>query len=86
MIVDNEVSSSATVLEVRGPDSIGFLYRVTRAFVELDLDIARAKVHTLGDDVIDTFYVLGPDGAKITDPEYLAEIEIAVLSAIGADA
>jgi len=43
-------------------------------------------VHTLGDDVIDTFYVLGPDGAKITDPEYLAEIEIAVLSAIGADA
>ena len=79
-------ASSATVLEVRGPDSIGFLYRVTRAFVELDLDIARAKVHTLGDDVIDTFYVLGPDGAKATDPEYLAEIEIAVLSAIGADA
>lgn len=86
VIVDNEVSSSATVLEVRGPDSIGFLYRVTRAFVELDLDIARAKVHTLGDDVIDTFYVLGPDGAKVTDSEYLAEIEIAVLSAIGADA
>ena len=43
-------------------------------------------MHTLGDDVIDTFYVLGPDGAKVIDPEYLAEIEIAVLSAIGADA
>ena len=86
MVVDNDISASATVLEVRGPDSIGFLYRVTRAFVELDLDIAYATVQTLGDDVVDTFYVTGPSGAKVTDPAYLAEIELAVLSAIGADA
>jgi len=86
VIVDNEISSTSTVLEVRGPDSIGFLYRVTRAFVELDLDIVRAKVQTLGSDVIDTFYVRGPNGIKVTDAEYLAEIELAVLSAIGADA
>ena len=82
MVVD-DISSSATV-SVRGPD-IGFLYRVTRAFVELDLNIVWATVQTLGADVIDTFYVLGPDGAKVTDPAYLAEIEVAVLSAIGAD-
>lgn len=86
VIVDNDISATATVLEVRGPDSIGFLYRVTRAFVELDLDIIRAKVQTLGSDVVDTFYVRGPSGTKVTDPEYLAEIELAVLSAIGADA
>lgn len=86
LIVDNDISEAATVLEVRGPDSIGFLYRVTRAFVELDLDIIRAKVQTLGSDVIDTFYVRGPNGTKVTDAEYLAEIELAVLSAIGADA
>ena len=86
VIVDNEISATSTVLEVRGPDSIGFLYRVTRAFVELDLDIVWATVQTLGADVVDTFYVRGPDGAKISDPAYLAEIELAVLSAIGADA
>ena len=86
IVVDNEISATATVLEVRGPDSIGFLYRVTRAFVELDLDIAWATVQTLGADVVDTFYVRGPNGAKITDPTYLAEVEMAVLSAIGADA
>lgn len=86
VVIDNDISSNATVLEVRGPDSIGFLYRVTRAFVELDLDIVRAKVQTLGSDVIDTFYVRGPNGTKVTDPDYLAEIELAVLSAIGADA
>ncbi|MEM9468251.1 MAG: [protein-PII] uridylyltransferase [Actinomycetota bacterium] len=86
VVVDNEISATSTVLEVRGPDSIGFLYRVTRAFVELDLDIAWATVQTLGADVVDTFYVRGPNGAKVTDPAYLAEIELAVLSAIGADA
>jgi len=86
VLIDNDVSVTATVLEVRGPDSIGLLYRITRAFVELDLDIIRAKVQTLGDDAVDTFYVRGPNGAKVTDPAYLAEIELAVLSAIGADA
>ncbi|NCG38936.1 MAG: HD domain-containing protein, partial [Actinobacteria bacterium] len=84
--VDNETSSTATVLEVRGPDSIGFLFRITRAFIELDLNIVRAKVQTLGDDVIDSFYVRGPDGKKVLDAEYLAEIEMAVLAAIGSDA
>ena len=86
IVVDNEASTTSTVLEVRGPDSIGFLFRVTRAMVELDLDIVSAKVQTLGDDVIDSFYVRGPDGGKILDPDYLAEIELAVLSAIGSDA
>ena len=89
VVVDNEASTEATVLEVRGPDSIGLLYRITRAMVELDLDIVRAKVQTLGDDVVDAFYVRardGESGGKVLDPEYLAEIEIAVLSAIAADA
>jgi len=86
VIIDNETSATSTVLEVRGPDSIGFLFRVTRAMVELDLDIVSAKVQTLGDDVIDAFYVRALDGDKVLDPEFLAEIELAVLSAIGSDA
>ncbi len=86
VVVDNETSRDATVLEVRGPDSIGLLYRVTRAMVELDLDIMTAKVQTLGDDVVDAFYVRDSAGEKILDPDYLAEIEVAVLSAIAADA
>ncbi len=86
LVVDNQTSASSTVLEVLGPDSIGFLFRVTRAFVELELDIVSAKVQTLGDDVIDTFYVRGPDGMKVLDPEFLAELELAVLSAISSDA
>lgn len=83
---DNETSTASTIVEIGGPDSIGLLYRVTRALADLDLDIYRAKVQTLGDDVVDTFYVNPPDGGKITDTDYLAEIELAVMTAIGADA
>jgi [protein-PII] uridylyltransferase len=86
VIVDNELSSSHTVLEVRGPDSIGVLYRVTRAIADLDLDIYTAKVQTLGDDVVDAFYVLDSDGMKVTDISHQREIELAILTAIAADA
>jgi [protein-PII] uridylyltransferase len=86
VIVDNEMSSGYTVLEVRGPDSIGLLYRITRAMADLDLDIFSAKVQTLGDDVIDTFYVRDGAGLKVFDDAYLREIEMAVLTAIAADA
>jgi len=84
VVFDNETSAVATVIEVRAPDSIGLLYRVTRALADLDLDITGAKVQTLGDDVVDTFYVAPPEGGKVLDPTYLAEIELAVMTAIGA--
>jgi [protein-PII] uridylyltransferase len=86
VIIDNEMSSSYTVLEVRGPDSIGLLYRVTRAIADLDLDIYTAKVQTLGDDVVDSFYVLDSDGMKVTDIHHQREIELAILTAITAAA
>ncbi len=82
LLVDNEASSTATVLEVHANDAIGLLYRITRALAELDVDIRSAKVQTLGDEVVDAFYVRDAAGAKITDPDHLREIERAVLDGI----
>jgi [protein-PII] uridylyltransferase len=79
VLVDNDASRSATVVEVHAPDSMGVLYRITRALSELDLDIVSAKVQTLGDRVVDAFYVRRPDGAKVEDPAVLVEIERALL-------
>jgi [protein-PII] uridylyltransferase len=78
--IDNESSSNATVVEVRAPDRIGLLYRVTKALADLGLDIRHARVQTLGPDVVDAFYVRGPDG-KVQDPFHLAELERALLHA-----
>ena len=77
--VDNLTSDFATVLEVSCPDEVGVLYRITRAFAELDLNIVKARVQTLGSDVVDAFYVLDVKGRKIQDPDHLKEIELAVL-------
>jgi [protein-PII] uridylyltransferase len=77
--VDNRASRHATVVEVHAPDSMGVLYRITRALSELDLDIVSAKVQTLGDRVVDAFYVRGPAGGKVEDPAVLVEIERALL-------
>ena len=65
--VDNEASETATVLEVRAPDEIGLLHRITRALFEADLDVVSARVSTLGEMVVDAFYVRESDGAKVTD-------------------
>jgi [protein-PII] uridylyltransferase len=75
----------ATVLEVSCPDGVGVLYRITRAFAELDLGIVSARVQTIGSDVVDAFYLLDGLGRKITDAEHLAEIELSVLRWVAVD-
>ncbi len=44
------------VVEVRAPDAPGVLHRITAAIAGLDLDIVSARVATLGNAVVDTFY------------------------------
>ncbi len=79
VLVDNDASRSSTVVEVHAPDSIGVLYRITRALADLDLDIVSAKVQTLGDRVVDAFYVRSASGGKLDDPALIVEVERALL-------
>jgi [protein-PII] uridylyltransferase len=79
VVVDNGASRDATVVEVHAPDSIGELYRITRALAELDLDIVSAKVQTLGEQVVDAFYIRDSMGRKVEDPALLVEIERGLL-------
>jgi [protein-PII] uridylyltransferase len=77
--VDNRASKTSTVVEVRAPDSVGTLYRITRALADLNLDIRHAKVATLGHEVVDSFYVVDATGAKVGDGDHAREVERAVL-------
>ena len=76
--VVDDASEAATVVEVRAPDRVGTLYRITRALVEMGLDIRHAKVATLGHEVVDTFYVTDGNGDKL-DGALAAELRRAVL-------
>ena len=82
LVVDNEMSSSATVIEVHAADAIGVLYRITCALADLDLDVRSAKVQTLGHEVVDAFYVVDAAGEKLTDDEQLHELERALLHSL----
>lgn len=79
VVVDNHASRDATVVEVHTVDAIGVLYRITRALAELELNIVSAKVQTLGERVVDAFYVRDMAGTKLTDPATLVEVERALL-------
>jgi [protein-PII] uridylyltransferase len=79
----DDASSNATVIEVRAPDSIGLLHRVATALAEMGLDIRHATVQTIGPSVIDSFYVRTSAGEKVTDTYHRAEIERALLHAVG---
>ena len=77
--VHNDASEDASVIEIRTGNAIGVLYRLARAFHDLQLDVRHAKVQTLGDEVVDSFYVVDAYGKKISDEEQLAELRRSVL-------
>jgi [protein-PII] uridylyltransferase len=76
--VDNDASASSTVFEVRAPDEVGLLHRITRALFDARLDVVSARVSTLGELVVDAFYVRESPGRKVTEPERLEEVTAAI--------
>lgn len=83
--VDNDISDSATVVDVHAPDTVGLLFRLAQALGELELDIRSAKVQTLGPEAVDSFYLRTRQGNKIVDEAMLRELELALIEAMGED-
>ena len=81
--VDNEASETATVLEIRALDEIGMLHRITRALFDAGLDVVSARVSTLGEMVVDAFYVRESGGSKVTDDSRLSEITQKIAAELG---
>jgi [protein-PII] uridylyltransferase len=76
-------ATGATVLELRAADAAGLLHRVTAALELAGLDVRGARVSTLGGSVVDAFYLVGADGAPVTDPEVRRAVTEVVLTAAG---
>jgi [protein-PII] uridylyltransferase len=70
----DDATDAATVVEVRAPDALGVLHRITRALDVCGLDVRTAHVSTLGADVVDAFYVTGPGGRPLSDPALRARV------------
>ena len=60
----------------------GVLHRITAALSSCGLDVRTAHVSTLGADVVDAFYVVGPDSRKLTEPALRDRVTAEVLAAL----
>jgi [protein-PII] uridylyltransferase len=67
-------ATDATVVEFRGEDAIGLLYRITVALEQAGLDVRSARVSSVAGAVVDAFYVTDRDGKPIP-PAARAAIE-----------
>ena len=74
----DDASDTSTVVEVRAPDGLGVLHRITAALHAQGLDIRTAHVSSLGADVVDAFYV-----PRLEDPAARERVVRAVLTALG---
>jgi [protein-PII] uridylyltransferase len=72
--IDNSTSSGLTIIDVFTHDRPGLLYAVTRTLFELELSVARAKIGTFLDQVVDVFYVTDRQNCQIRDEGRLDEI------------
>jgi [protein-PII] uridylyltransferase len=55
--VDNQDSDFYTIVEVTGEDRLGILYEMTQALTDHGCNIHFARISTLGNRIVDVFYV-----------------------------
>jgi [protein-PII] uridylyltransferase len=80
VVIDQDASPSATVVEVHAPDHVGLLAQVATTFADLDVDVRTAKVATLGDRVVDVFYVHDATGDKIINRLKLEQLKATLIA------
>ncbi|MHC4878802.1 MAG: [protein-PII] uridylyltransferase family protein [Planctomycetota bacterium] len=77
--IDNEQSDGATVLQIGAADTPGFLYELANSLTLLGFSIQRVALSTRDHRAIDTFFVVGPDGRKVEDPELQNRLRTAIV-------
>jgi [protein-PII] uridylyltransferase len=81
--VDNELSVTATVVEVSARDRPGLLADVARVLAKANLSVTSAHIDGHGERVSDVFYVRRPDGGKLQEAEEIAALQEALLEVLG---
>jgi [protein-PII] uridylyltransferase len=80
--IENQLSDSHTVVEVKCPDRVGLLYLITRTLAREGLNIASARIATEIAHAFDTFYVIDRQGRKVEVPPAIERIRAALEEAL----
>jgi len=82
VVIDNDASPGATVVEASGRDRPGLLADLARAISNAGLSIQSAHIDGYGERAVDAFYVVGERGEKLTDPDLIAALRAGVTEAL----
>lgn len=79
----NDASETSTVVEASGRDRPGLLADLAGALSDADLSILSAHIDSYGERAVDAFYVVTPDGRKLTDTRKKNALKTALEAALG---
>jgi [protein-PII] uridylyltransferase len=77
--VDNQDSDFYTIVEVTGEDRLGILYEMTQALTDHGCDIHFARISTLGNRIVDVFYIQDTWGEKIVEEQKIENLKTSLL-------
>lgn len=80
--VNNQDSDFYTILEVTGEDQLGILYKITQALTDFGCNIHFARIATLGNRIMDVFYVQNEWGEKIEEREKIEYLKRLLLNCL----
>ncbi|WP_333587844.1 [protein-PII] uridylyltransferase [Phenylobacterium sp.] len=82
VLIDNEASESATIVEAAGRDRPGLLTALASTLAEAGLSITSAHIDSYGERAVDAFYVTDAAGWKVTATKSLTALRQALLAVL----
>jgi [protein-PII] uridylyltransferase len=82
VMLDNDASESATVVEASGRDRPGLLESLAGTLSEAGLSIVSAHIDGYGERAVDAFYVVDVRGQKVTDARKMNALKTALMGAL----
>ncbi|MFB4310901.1 [protein-PII] uridylyltransferase [Actinomadura sp. GTD37] len=82
VMILEDASRTATVIEVRAHDRPGLLWRIGQTLGACGLQIRAAQVDTLGAEAVDVFYVVDDGGRPLGDSTALHAVRVRILEAL----
>ena len=84
VVLDNDASESATVIEASGRDRPGLLSALAEVIADAGLSLISAHIDGYGERAVDAFYVVDDQGRKLVDAPRAARLQADMLAALEA--
>ena len=82
LVINNDASQDATVIEASGRDRPGLLASLAQTISNSGLSILSAHIDGYGERAVDAFYVLNQDGEKLIDAKKAAALRLELLDVL----